>query len=50
MLRASGAETGLTRLGVAWLGSWGWLEGDLIVNFPLQTPEFGIDLAVKAAF
>ena len=39
----AGVETGLTRLGAAWLGSWGWLEGDVIVNFPLQTPDLGID-------
>ena len=44
----TGVETGLTRLGAAWLGSWGWLEGDLIVNFPLQTPELGIDRKATA--
>ena len=39
----AGAEAGLTRLGAAYLGSWGWIEADLIVAFPLQTPELGID-------
>jgi hypothetical protein len=39
----AGVEAGLTRLGIAHLGSWGWIEADLIVAFPLQTPELGID-------
>jgi hypothetical protein len=39
----AGAEAGLTRLGAAYLASWGWIEADLIVAFPLQTPELGID-------
>lgn len=38
-----GIEAGLTRVGVAWLEPWGWLEADLIVRFPLETPELGID-------
>ena len=39
----AGVETGLTRLGASYLGSWGWVEADLIVTFPQQTPELGID-------
>jgi hypothetical protein len=30
----SGVERGLTRLGAAYLGKWGWIEADLIVGFP----------------
>ena len=39
----AGVEAGLTRVGVAWLNSWGWLEADLVIRFPLETPELGID-------
>jgi hypothetical protein len=39
----SGVERGLTRLGVAYLGKWGWIETDLIVGFPLETPVLDID-------
>jgi hypothetical protein len=28
---------------VAYLRPWGWLEGDVIVRFPLRSPELGID-------
>lgn len=41
----TGAERGLTRLGAAYLGRWGWIEADLIVGFPLQSPE--LDIAWK---
>ena len=44
----AGVESGLTRLGVAWLDTFGWLEADLIVVFPLQTPELGIDRSTTA--
>ena len=44
----AGVEPGLTRLGAAYLGSWGWVECDLIVRFPLQTPELGIDWKTTA--
>jgi hypothetical protein len=44
----AGVETGLTRLGVAYLRPWGWIEADLVVHFPLQTPELGIDLKTTA--
>ncbi len=44
----SGVETGLTRLGGAVIDKWGWLEVDLIVRFPLRTPELRIDRKTKA--
>jgi hypothetical protein len=44
----AGVEAGLTRLGIAWLGSWGWLEGDLVLAFPLETPELGINRKTTA--
>jgi hypothetical protein len=40
----SGVERGLTRLGAAYLGKWGWIEADLIVGFPLKTSALDIDL------
>lgn len=36
-------ERGLTRVGSAWIGDWGWLELDVIIGFPLKTPILGID-------
>ncbi|MEM8609235.1 MAG: hypothetical protein AAGF92_19185 [Myxococcota bacterium] len=39
----AGVEPGLTRVGLAWLRERGWIETDLIVHFPLETPVFGID-------
>jgi hypothetical protein len=39
----SGVERGLTRLGAAYLGKWGWIETDLIVGFPLKTQVLDID-------
>jgi len=44
----AGVETGLTRLGIATLGKWGWVEADLILSFPLETPELGIDKKTTA--
>jgi hypothetical protein len=44
----AGVETGLTRLGAAYLGKWGWVEADLVLSLPLQTPELGIDLKTTA--
>lgn len=38
-----GVERGLTRFGIAYLGSWGWLEADLVVGFPLQSEVFDLD-------
>jgi hypothetical protein len=39
----SGVERGLTRLGAAYLGKWGWIEADLIVGFPLKTSALDIN-------
>jgi hypothetical protein len=39
----AGVEPGVTRLGIATLGKWGWVEADMILSFPLETPELGID-------
>ena len=44
----AGVETGLTRVGAAYLRPWGWIEADLIVSFPLRTPELDIDLETTA--
>jgi hypothetical protein len=45
----TGVERGLTRVGAAFLGDrWGWLELDLIIGFPLESPEFGIDWTTTA--
>lgn len=44
----AGVEAGLTRLGAAYVGSWGWIEADLIVGFPLETPALGIDRKTTA--
>ncbi|MGB8331467.1 MAG: hypothetical protein WCE62_15180 [Polyangiales bacterium] len=44
----AGVEPGLTRLGVAYLGSWGWVESDLVVAFPLHTSQLDIDLNATA--
>jgi len=41
-------EPGLTRAGVAYLGSWGWVEADLVVQFPIKTPELDIELNATA--
>ena len=39
----TGVERGLTRLGSAYLGEWGWIELDLVVGFPLKSPELDIN-------
>lgn len=44
----AGVEPGLTRLGAAYVRPWGWVEGDVIVTFPLQTPELGVDWRATA--
>ncbi len=44
----AGVESGLARAGCAWLESWGWLELDLVVRFPLQNPTFNIDWKTTA--
>ena len=44
----AGVEVGVTRLGAAYLGKWGWVEADLVLSFPLNTPELGIDRTTTA--
>ena len=38
----SGVERGLTRLGAAFIGGWGWIEADVILGFPLKTSTLDI--------
>jgi hypothetical protein len=38
----TGVERGLTRIGSAYLGKWGWIELDVIIGFPLKSPELDI--------
>ena len=35
-----GAEPGTMRAGVVYIGNWGWIEGDLVVDFRLQSAKF----------
>jgi hypothetical protein len=35
-----GAEPGTLRLGIAYIGMWGWVEADLVVDFRLQSERF----------
>jgi len=35
-----GAEPGSMRLGIAYVGDWGWIEGDLVVDFRLRSSRF----------
>jgi hypothetical protein len=35
-----GVEPGTLRFGVAYVGRWGWVEGDLVVDFRLRTSRF----------
>ena len=35
-----GVEPGTLRFGVAYVGKWGWVEGDLVVDFRLRTSRF----------
>ncbi len=35
-----GAEPGSMRFGIAYVGSWGWVEGDLVVDFRLRSSRF----------
>ena len=39
-----GVEPGNLRMGLAYIGSWGWIEGDLVVQWRLREPELGLDL------
>jgi hypothetical protein len=38
-----GTEPGRMRLGIAYEGSWGWIEGDLVVDFKLRSSRFLIN-------
>ena len=44
----AGVERGLSRLGMAYLERFGWIELDLIVGFPLQNDQLEIDLRTTA--
>ena len=35
-----GAEPGTMRTGLVYIGSWGWVEADLVVDFRLQSSRF----------
>ncbi|MBT8450400.1 MAG: hypothetical protein KJO40_00395 [Deltaproteobacteria bacterium] len=39
-----GVEPGNFRFGIAYVGNWGWIEADLIIQWRLRTPDLGIDL------
>ena len=39
-----GVEPGNFRFGIAYVGNWGWIEADLIIQWRLRTPELDIDL------
>jgi hypothetical protein len=35
-----GAEPGTMRVGLVYIGGWGWIEGDLVVDFRLKSSKF----------
>ncbi len=35
-----GAEPGTMRAGLVYIGDWGWIEGDLVVDFRLRSARF----------
>ena len=39
-----GVEPGNFRFGIAYVGNWGWIEADLIIQWRLRTPDLDIDL------
>ena len=39
-----GVEPGNFRFGIAYVGDWGWIEADLVIQWRLRTPDFDIDL------
>ncbi|MBW2587800.1 MAG: hypothetical protein JRD92_12755, partial [Deltaproteobacteria bacterium] len=39
-----GIDPGNLRFGVAYVGHWGWVEGDLVYNWRLREEELGINL------
>lgn len=40
-----GVEPGTLRFGVAYVGKWGWVEGDLVVDFRLRSSRFLFNFA-----
>ena len=38
-----GVEPGNLRFGIAYVGNWGWVEADLVVNWRLRTPDLEIN-------
>jgi hypothetical protein len=47
-----GIQPGNLRFGVAYVRSWGWVEADMVVQWPLRAEEFDIDFrgSVNARF
>ena len=39
-----GVDPGNLRFGIAYVGDWGWIEGDLVLHFRMREPELGFDL------
>jgi len=39
-----GVDPGNLRFGIAYIGDWGWFEGDIILHWRLREEELGIDL------
>jgi hypothetical protein len=39
-----GVEPGNFRFGIAYVGDWGWVEADLVINWRLRTPDLDLDL------
>jgi hypothetical protein len=39
-----GVDPGNLRFGVAYIGDWGWVEGDLVLHWRLREEELGLDL------
>ena len=42
--RLVGVEPGNFRFGIAYVGNWGWVEANLIIQWRLRTPDLDIDL------
>ena len=39
-----GVEPGNFRFGIAYVGDWGWVEADLLIQWRLRTPDLDLDL------
>ena len=39
-----GVDPGNLRFGVAYIGDWGWFEGDVVLHWRLREEELGLDL------